>query len=497
MSDPTRVQIEAAVASPTYTVEYNTGAGWVAISDDDIISVSGMVDAGGGSSGLDFGANAAPRGTITLMHTTTLAALAWETLRVRARYGFAGSNELKRLDGVVTGRARALESAELSWSVAGFDQSISDTECFSPLFYRRPAATATTLTSIEDPTNGNYAAGLANYIFWTAGGRPYEQLASYTTAVFYYACEPALMSPEWSWIAGENAWGELDRLARACGGQVFQRADGVMAWVNPIVGTGSGYTFTESLYADIAESGQREDYITLARCAYTGRRLQPQQVVYEDSTPRLIAIGETLVLTLESELPVYQWTVVSGSTLPAETVNAVDLWFGNVAVTVTLTSSAAGRAVISIPNVHATAIIINHLVLWGRPIAVSEEGQSSYGSGVPAREIGEQGGIYVQTRGHAERLCRIYVDIYGTARPARRLTGCGYDPDRTLGEVVGLTCAEWSLSAVAHRISTIDHSDTGASMELTLVPTTGLLTSTDLFEIGGSYSGGTTKSLGY
>lgn len=495
MAPPTRGQIDASITSPTYTVEYWNGSAWTAISDDDVIAVAGGHAAGIGETGLAFGAFANPGGSIDLWDTSTIAAIAWARARVRVSYGFDTSDQLVRLIGLLTERERILSNQEAAFrfSVGGLDELIADTPIYSPMFYRRNAATATTAVSVEDPGSGSYVGGLINYILWQAGGRPYEQAGSYPSAIFYYSCEPSLITPEWSWIAGENAWEELNRLCKACAGQLFQDVDGVLRFVNPLsLAPASTYTFTVNELAGISERSTTIDLVGAARCSYVARRLQPRQIVYEDTTPRLIAPGETLSLVIEPTLPVYEW-ITPGS----EAVNVTDIAINLVTVTPSLTSAAAGRATVSVTNGSSTAYILSRITIYGRPVAAVEEGQARYGSATPEIAIGDDAGVYVQSRSHAERLCRIAVDFYGSARAQRTLTACGYDPDRTIGEGVGLTVAAWSLSATAHRIIGIEHQDTGAWMDVTLVDVTGVPTASDLFQIGGSYSAGDTRTLGY
>lgn len=500
MSDPTRAQIDANVTQPTYTVEYHNGSTWVAVSDDLVLSVSGLVNTGGGSSGLDFGASASPRVTVELDDTSVTAAIPTTKTRVRVRFGFAGSNELARLTGLIADSDRSYgEQIGITWQCGGFDELIKDTPLYSPMFYRRLAATATTVASVEDPSNPAYVGGLVNYIFWQAGGRPLAQAGTYPAAVFYYQCDSALIAPEWSWIAGENGWSELDRICRAVGGQVFQQPDGTMRFVNVLAPTASSFVLDEGDYQSIKQQGRTGEYFTRARCSFTARALQPQQVVYEDTSPRVIAPGGSVTFTVEPQLPIYDWYVSGSSTIPAECYTTTDFYGRSLAANTTaaFVSRSAGRAEVSFTNTHATLpMILSRISLRGRPVAPIEEGQAAYGTGSPEKPIGD-GEIYVQSRVHAERLCRIYVDIYGQVRPTRKLSGLGYDPDRTIGEVVQLTCAAWGLSAVNHRIVAIEPRETGKLMDLSVTPITGILAASDLFIIGTTYAGGDVRSLGY
>ena len=82
-------------------------------------------------------------------------------------------------------------------------------------------------------------------------------------------------------------------------------------------------------------------------------------------------------------------------------------------------------------------------------------------------------------------------------RPVRHLTGCGFDPDRFVGEIVGLTYAPWGLSNTPHRISSIAYSDLGAAMDVDLVPITGLPVNADFYIVAHSYTSSDNKMLSY
>src|SRR5262249_45006677 len=124
------------------------------------------------------------------------------------------------------------------------------TKAYSGLFVLRALFTKTSASSIEDPANGSYAAGVGNYGLWQAGGRPYEQSGSYPSASFYYSCDQAVLCPPFSWLAGEDAWAELQKLAQAAGGQLYQNTLGTVVYRQPlaIVANTPTYPFDESVY---------------------------------------------------------------------------------------------------------------------------------------------------------------------------------------------------------------------------------------------------------
>jgi GTPase SAR1 family protein len=59
--------------------------------------------------------------------------------------------------------------------------------------------------AIEDPTAGGYVGGLANELLWRSGGRPFDQAATYPTALFYYVCQGSAVAPAYGWSDGDKA----------------------------------------------------------------------------------------------------------------------------------------------------------------------------------------------------------------------------------------------------------------------------------------------------
>ena len=494
MAAPTRAEIEAVVTHPAYTVEYWSGGAWTALDAALVLEVSGAAESAGGENGLAFGATATARATLAL--DSGASSIAWERARMRVRFGFDASDRLVRTAGLATRRSRDTDGG-VTLDLAGFDEAIARTPVYSPLFHRRPGSTATSASSVEDPASASYQAGLVNYIFWQAGGRPLAQAASYPDALFFYQCDTALIAPEWSWCVGENAWDELGRIACACGLVIFQAADGTMTAQHALTLAGSGsYTFVRGVYADIQEEATVGELIAAARCRYTTRRLQPEQVVYEDTVPRIVAVLSSISLTLEMQQPVLSY-VLSGSALPPDAITATTAEGTTVTLSAAVTQQAAARLALTITNAGSATLTISRIQIRGRPIAPTEEGMVVVGSGVPEREIGSDAGVYVQSRGHARMLAALYRDVYGLVRPTRTLRDCGYDPDRYVGEAVRLTDAALGLVDAPHRITAIRHTETGSRMDVDLVPTDGLPTLADVFVIGQTYAAGSTRKLSY
>src|SRR6185312_16223160 len=118
----------------------------------------------------------------------------------------------KTFTGIIIRRTRDMNKMTLD--ATGMKALIAATKAYSPSFPRRPVATKTTASSIENPATAGYIAGQINYLLWASGGRPYEQSGSYPLATFYYSCDHAILSPDWSWAAGEDSWAECLQLAK-------------------------------------------------------------------------------------------------------------------------------------------------------------------------------------------------------------------------------------------------------------------------------------------
>jgi hypothetical protein len=88
------------------------------------------------------------------------------------------------------------------------------------------------------------------------------------------------------------------------------------------------------------------------------------------------------------------------------------------------------------------------------------------------------------------------VAIYGTARAVRNVTGCPYDPDRFVGEVVGLTNTALGLSNTQHLITAKSDSETGSGTDYDMIDVTGLPVSSDYYTVSTSSQSGTHK-LGF
>jgi hypothetical protein len=487
-----------------YLAEWKPSGSWVDFTAN-VLEVSGDFSTTGRSSGFAFGDSSDAQAQITVdpLRSGDLRAQNWSYTPVRVQF---------TVDAQV---ARGVHGVILDWeddgdkavfTVVGFKQLISTVRVYSPLFAWRPIATKTTASSIEDPTDGDYAAGPLNWLLWQAGGRPYEQAGTYTTATFYYSLSQAPIAPRYSWIAGEDGWEEALRLVRAAGGQLYQRPDGVVAYVSPlsIAGGSSLFTLTQGDYAEISRQGSARDVVASYTTTYVPRVLVGMQEIVSDTEARVVAVGQTITVELEPQYPI----PTDGSGL--ETVNMAGVQLLPDAISATRddgTAIAQGtgydhtldvraqRITITIENVGSLPFVIERITLRGTPIVPGEAGTVTVGSGTPTLSIEQN--PYIQSRSHAQRLARMALDFYDEPRPVISARSILYDPvNHQVGHAGTLTQSAWGLSAAPVVILGVSHQETGAKVDLELVETTGVPKLSDYWLVSTSAQSGT-KKIGY
>ena len=527
MTAPTRTQITADVTLPTYLVEVRLGSTWHDVSAS-VMNVDIDIRTTGDASGLSFGSAVTPTASVQLMDVRTLLVddtptqlvddsslsltdnalwYPWELTPIRISFGFSTSTLLPRFSGVIVSRSRS-GALEITWECRGWDAIIEGTSIRSPAFIGRMIATKTTPTQSDDPTTiSTYTGGIINYILWQCGGRPYEQAASYPSATFYYSCTNSLIAPAYSWIAGEGPWEALLRFVRAAGGQMYQDSLGVMRYTDPFsMNTGSStHHFTDEVltaaqrasgnktaYQSISSRATTEQALSAVNASYVTRVLQGSQQIYEDTIPRYLAVGAIISVDLDLQLPIVALGAVTWTAIEIQSAT-------EVTITAVVTSWSAQRVTVTFTNTHTRPVQIDRVAVIAQPIAVEEEGTASYSAtGVlqSNRTLTLEDSPWIQDRRHAEQLCRMAWDLYSNVGEVITLSGCAYDPDRTLGELVSLTCADWGLSSVLHRIIGIRPYN-GAWMDVDLCAVGSLPTIDDVWVIGTTYAPAAIKRISY
>lgn len=490
----------------SYQIQWKQAGSWVTLTSGTIIDFGAEAEMALSDNGVGFGDATTMRASVQTLRTEVDAS-PWArtpfritpTVDVASARSFYGVNE------------RASGDAETAtFELIGITSDLGrrTKHLYSEAFYKRPIATKTSASSIEDPASGTYTAGLINWIMWMAGGRPNEQAGSYPTADFYYSCDQALAAPDWSWVAGEDGYEEARRLARATGGQIYQAADGVVTYRSPLNLVGSvAYTFADTIgnatdtlgvYGDIREEESGGQVAGTIVVQYTPRQARPMQLVIDDTTPRLIEPGATETIKLEPKWPLKSLQLTGGQ-LDTKAITAT--WFDGAPVpqgasgyshTVTV---AAQQVTLTITNNSTTRpMSIWHLLLNGEPIVAGEVGTVTVGTGQPTVTLEDN--IYVQSTAHANLLANMALAFYGTARRVRSLTGVPYDTRRTLGETVGLTSAGLGLTSTPHIIIR-RRDEAGEAAEYAMVDATGLPVADDFYLVGTTSYTGQTKALSW
>jgi len=511
---PTRPQIEASFALPTYKVEILDASGtWHTILNARVASISGSADSTGNQdNGLSFGTPSSPTASVEIEdHILYSAYYAhdkyWINRPVRIAFGFSTSDYVVVYQGPVKSLSRKNEA--VTFDLGGSLDYLANVKLHTRMYYNKAAATKTTIATIEDPTDVGYVGGLINFAFWYAGGRPYEQKdIIYTEAStgwkFWYSCEQSLIAIDFSWYSGDNTQDEVFSIARAVGGQIYQDTLGVVRYTQPLTfadttGYSSYYTFTDSVFNGYSETISNAEAVGLLKMAFTPRRVEPVQEVIKDSKPRLFMPGETQIIELAPQAPIYEYEglVSFASSTATNTLKA--LYVDNRAVTPTIGTvlSYANKVSMEITNPSSTTpMIINNITIQGRPLAVDNDIFVDFGFGTEPERVMENN-IYVQNEVHATRLIRMIYDFYSVLKPIITLDNVQYDPDRFIGEIVQIDSTYNSDATKYYRIIKVAHQNIGTSMSIGLVEITDLSKRSDMFIIGDSYVSGDTRNLSY
>ena len=514
MSAPTRPQIEANFAIPKFKVELRDLAGsWITLNNARVVSISGSVDSSlSNGNALAFGAPNEPSASVAVEDyiVTGLYYLTdpvWIDQQVRISFAFDTSDYVVMFFGPITGISKSNDTVTLN--MGGIDRYLSKLKLHTQIYFRKQVATKTTSTSIEDPDAVGYAAGLVNYALWKAGGRPYEQQGiTYTESSagwkFWYSCDYSILSPDYSWFSGDNTMDELYALARSSGGQLYQDRYGVFKYAQPLsLGdyvpfAGVHYSFTDDKFINFDKTINNNEAVGTVKLTFTERHIKPEDVVIDDKTPRFIAPSQTTTIELTPQNPVWSYIGI-GSFVAATATNTMSaiLLDGTVVnPTIGLVEVSSNRVAITITNPSATyPMILSSIKIKGRILEAGEDITVSYGSVEPIRNI--ENNVYVQSQPHAERLARMIYDFYTANKPIIKLSGCMFDPDRYVGEIVYIASTNFQIDGEFYRIIGISHDSLGTTMDVSLVNVNSIPIHSDMFVVGDTYSDSDTKQLSY
>jgi hypothetical protein len=498
-----------AIVTAFHQVKIKPASSWIDITDQVIRVTGDITTSGNRDNALAFGEETIVRCSIECFDT--VASYTYANIPAEVVFAISGSSVIA-FSGIIERRDRDDGSISLTFECAGAVEMIKATKVYSPLFVKRYAATKTTVSSNEDPDSVGYKAGPINYLFWKAGGRPYEQQGNPTYATearFWYSCDQAIIAPDYVCSAGDDAWGELLRLAKAVGGQIYQRTNGVMQYrQTTTAGVGAAsYTFDENTYERLRETGTTGQLATKIICPHVTRGPRPMQEVINDSSPRVIGASATVSIELETQWPLLNVEGNGGALLSCQEITVGSLRSeaiqaayydgtpvvqGGSGYSHSITTSGQ-KLTISITNLSARPFVIYRLVLRAQPIAPGASGTVS--AGEEGFEMSISDNPFIQSKSHALRLAKMTLAFYSVLRPVRTISGCVFSTARTVGEIVGLSSTRWGFSAVPHIIIAIRHDETGARSEYDLIPVNDLPTADQFYAAGPDYAGATEYML--
>jgi hypothetical protein len=504
MAAPTRAMIESYHPLPTYIVKVYDDVATVfdIIPANEILSIGGVNETvNNRENALSFGDAVITQATFTTIDTVTIPTN-WKRAAVYIYLSFDTGDPVYAFYGYIVKRKRSGNT--IQFTCEGILQvKVAEVKLHTRLYYRKPIATLTTATSIENPIDGNYTAGLINEIFWQSGGRPLAQSGTYPGNQWYYECDNALLTPEWSWIAGENLVDELYRLARAAGGQIYQTNRNVVKYVQPFkFNLGSTFVIRDSYYGTFEESESTLQFVGSVRVSYTPRALEPEQAVYTDTESRVIAPLANIQLEGSPQQPIYEWQAhleagyaVGGTITHSGIITAYDPMNQPITPNLAVNDLDAQRIKFTITNPVNRPIVVTKIEFAGQPLAAGEQQTVVHNIGNNP-EITTEDNPYIQSKPYAEQVAKMVYDFHSTTKPIISLGDCIYDPDRYVGETVTFISSYYSMSGL-YRIVSLSHDLTGVKTQLDLVDITGVVTQDQVFIVGTAYSAGDVRKVSY
>ncbi|HEU4327387.1 MAG TPA: hypothetical protein VFS21_29890 [Roseiflexaceae bacterium] len=471
-----------------YTVQHGPAATPTTIAHADVLDVSGNFDlTRTGDHPLAPGDAAGGRATIQIRRSALPSG--WRNRRVRVSYTIDGTT-VPAFTGVITGADGTDDTVTLTCESAA--KVIRKLRAYSPLFVRRPAATVTTAASVENPSAPGYRAGLINWILWMAGWRPLQQAATYPAAPGYYDLEQAIIEIDFAWVAGNDAWEEAGKLARASAGYLYVGRDGVIRYRQPLTLAAPlpGVTLDEQVYATLNDRAATEQTVSRVLCPYVPRRIPVSQTIVDDDQPRLLEAGASTTVPLEP-----QWPIYGLPSPPTVAVSAYDYRGTSVSPTVSV-DHRAQRIVVTIANPASYPIVVTRITVTGRPIQPGEQQTEESGAGDDTDTLAIPANEHIQRQSQASRLSAIYLLMHAE-RVLYTASGCPFNPAINIGDVVRLSNRARSLVNEPVLVLSVRHSQTGLESEYTLCTTAGLLSTSDVWLVGETYASGDTRQLSY
>jgi hypothetical protein len=528
---PTAPQIEGTSVTPTFAVWYLSAGMWTAISASDIVAIPQVRHAASGNvdNPLTFGDTSESDASLTLFWSAPLASAITPDTPLKIELGYSGNN-IEAFEGVSESDTWTWSDATLRLRLTGYAALVARCKKPTPLYIRRRAFTRTTISSVENPAAVGYRAGYGNRLLWDAGGRPIDQAVTYAAdpaRKFWYACDEALIEIPYAWaLSGEDHWTQLQEAARAAGGQIVQRQDGVIQYWNPFHLTddipATPWHLDETRFDQGGELTRTRSYYEgcgTQIVRYTQRAVQAEQEIYKLDRMRIIPAGGgpgsgvygEVVIPIKTQYPIARCAGLdAGATvILANWVGASIIDFANAQITPAqngatgnsihyivdqgLGRDAAQDFAIRVRSTWPRPLQLHDFRLRGYPLMAVLQGEARDGTEEPERTWTE--GELMQDEVQATRFAAMSRAFYGQQRPIWEQRKAFYDPRVQKGDWIEVSNSRFGLDHEPFTIVELAPTDDGRFMDLRLLPMAGIPRRDEFYRVGQTYGATWSKKM--
>ena len=535
------------------------------------------------TAGISLGVTSPPQSTIVLIKnnltTVTSRMFNWRMANVAVQFSIDGFNFYDAFSGFIDGRTEDLNT--VSFRCLGYLGYLDYYKYATPLWRDKPAASYipdppsewnTTISGLwrrmyndQNPAtlSGSFT-GTVNTVFWFLGGRPYkyrdEAVRAGDTVRFWYDCDHAPITPNFTWLNQENISDDFAMLASSAGGQIIQSSNGVLKFINPhsFVPATKSVTITDSMFRSISVDEVSSTTFGKAIVTFSPRMLGANKAVLDSNIGVYLPYNEEYTHEVEFTQPVDRLTnntyFGSGITFgqtggyfgvdefidSRDFVKAVDYngetstikikippltgvyfprhrykWTGDAGTSYwyyenDATKTAAQFMKIVVKSVdEARSLYLSKLTLYGIPIVAGEPqtikrdipldftGLVTAGI-VPSgfREVNVRENPYIQTKEHATRMLDVVKYLHKRPRPVVRIVDIVFNPSLEIGDVININSVYYGLSG-KFKVTDIAIKNSGAFMDISCVDVSDIKTREELFVIGDTYASNTVKYLSW
>jgi len=476
------------------------------------------------TAGITLGVTSPPQSTIVLIKnnltTVTSRMFNWRMANVAVQFSIDGLNFYDAFSGFIDGRTEDLNT--VSFRCLGYLGYLDYYKYATPLWREKPAASYipdppsewnTTISGLwrrmyndQNPAtlSGSFT-GTVNTVFWFLGGRPYkyrdEAVRAGDTVRFWYDCDHAPITPNFTWLNQENISDDFAMLASSAGGQIIQGSNGVLKFINPhsFVPATKSVTITDSMFRSISVDEVSSTTFGKAIVTFSPRMLGANKAVLDSNIGVYLPYNEEYTHEVEFTQPVDRLT--------NNTYFGSGITFGQ---TGGYFKTAAQFMKVVVKSVdEARSLYLSKLTLYGIPIVAGEPqtikrdipldftGLVTAGI-VPSgfREVNVRENPYIQTKEHATRMLDVVKYLHKRPRPVVRVVDIVFNPSLEIGDVININSVYYGLSG-KFKVTDIAIKNSGAFMDISCVDVSDIKTREELFVIGETYASDTVKYLSW